>query len=220
MDVVTDALGLDVRIGRSYLKGALGYGGPCFPRDNVALSFFARQVGLQPILPEATDEANRRLVSDIVHCFREELGEASVVAVLGLAYKPETHVVEESHSIMIAEALAAEGHRIVAHDPMAGDEARGVLQGPVTVVDSLAEALGGADVVLVTTPDPAFRGLRADDFLRGRKAVTVIDFWRALGNDVSAHPRIRYRALGRSDYDEQNALRLKRLWGLTTAESV
>ena len=66
VDVVSDALGLDTRIGRKYLTGALGYGGPCFPRDNVALSFIARALGTEAPLAETTDRLNRSLAGKIV----------------------------------------------------------------------------------------------------------------------------------------------------------
>jgi UDPglucose 6-dehydrogenase len=59
VDTVSDALGLDTRIGRRYLTGGLGYGGPCFPRDNIALGYFARAVGADAGLAEATDRLNR-----------------------------------------------------------------------------------------------------------------------------------------------------------------
>ena len=62
-DVVTSALGLDSRIGVKYLKGALGYGGPCFPRDNIAFASFARSRGVEATLAEATDRVNRRQVA-------------------------------------------------------------------------------------------------------------------------------------------------------------
>ncbi len=66
VDVVTNAVGLDSRIGRKYLKGALGYGGPCFPRDNVAFCHFARTVGAKADVAEATDRINRYQIDRLV----------------------------------------------------------------------------------------------------------------------------------------------------------
>jgi UDPglucose 6-dehydrogenase len=62
IDTVSSALGLDSRIGRRYLTGALGYGGPCFPRDNKALGFLAKMIGSPATLAETTDQMNQRLL--------------------------------------------------------------------------------------------------------------------------------------------------------------
>src|SRR5690242_11523132 len=96
VDVVTAALGCDSRIGPKYLKGALGYGGPCFPRDNVAFSAMARANGVPALLAEATDATNRGQVPRLAAWIRERLPEGGTVGILGLSYKPDTDVVEES----------------------------------------------------------------------------------------------------------------------------
>jgi len=73
VDTVTSALGLDGRIGGKYLKGAVGYGGPCFPRDNLALAYLARQLGVAANLAEVTDAANREGISQLVECVNSKL---------------------------------------------------------------------------------------------------------------------------------------------------
>ena len=118
VDVVTSALGLDSRIGKKYLTGALGYGGPCFPRDNVALSYIARELGVDPKLAETTDLLNRALGESIASRIAGEVPVGSTVAILGLAYKPFSHVTEESQGVQIAENLSRRGFRVVAFDPM------------------------------------------------------------------------------------------------------
>src|SRR6266568_1798064 len=96
VDVVTSALGLDTRIGRKYLRGALGYGGPCFPRDNVAFSALARELGSPGTLAEATDLLNRAQVDRLEQLVRTHLPTGGTVGILGLSYKPATSIVEES----------------------------------------------------------------------------------------------------------------------------
>lgn len=211
IDTVTNALGRDQRIGPKYLKGGLGYGGPCFPRDNVALGFIARAVGLEVALAETTDRFNRAMPAGIVKRLEAFVPSGATVAVLGLAYKPHSHVIEKSQGISLAKALSHAGARVVAYDPLARDGARTELAYHAVVLDTLADCLQQADVVLVTTPDPEFLALKAGDFTR--KPVTVVDFWRILDRELSGQPDIRYVPMGRSTEDDANAVRLKTLWG-------
>jgi UDPglucose 6-dehydrogenase len=216
VDVVSAALGRDSRIGRKYLTGALGYGGPCFPRDNVALAYVARALDSRAALPETTDQSNRALAEQVVARLRPLIQGGTTVAVLGLAYKPFSVVVEESQGIYLANALSRAGARIVAHDPLAGAAASAELHGQVVVLDSVRECLAQADVVLVTTPDPAFQQVTAADFADRTAEVMVIDFWRVLKHlrDV---PGVRYVPVGTSTDDAANAARLDALWAPPSA---
>jgi UDPglucose 6-dehydrogenase len=217
VDAVTGALGLDARIGSRYLKGGLGYGGPCFPRDNIALSFLARSLGIEPEVPEATDRANRRLSAEIANRLESDLELGDRVTVLGLAYKPDTHVVEESPGVAIATALAQAGHTVTAYDPLASGDLVG---GRVHVAATLEDALDDADVVLITTPDPAFTSLDADALIGSSGLVTLIDFWRIIAKEVIADERIRYRAIGRGTEDPADVARLRGLWAVDQARFV
>lgn len=212
VDVVTNALGLDQRIGAKYLKGALGYGGPCFPRDNAAFAFVARELGTQAYLAEATDRANLTVVERVLANLRQVVKPETTVAVLGLAYKPLSHVVEESQGLYLAKALSDAGVRVVAYDPLAAESARAELGDRVIVLDSLRECLAQADVVLITTPDPAFQRLTAVDFDHQQPTVTVIDCWRILDLEPAGRPNIRYLSIGRSVDETANTARLAGLW--------
>lgn len=213
VDVVTDAIGTDSRIGRRYFTGALGYGGPCFPRDNVALSFIARELGTKSDLAETTHNTNRVLLERVAKRIKREVHRGATVAILGLAYKPHSHVLEESHGVHLAEVLARAGVRVVAYDPLAGDLASIELRDLVVVLDSLADCLAQADVIVITTPDPKFESITAEDF--EGKRVTVVDSWRILDEKLSSQPNIRYIPIGRSIDDAENAERLARLWNNT-----
>ena len=109
VDVVTAALGLDSRIGRKYLKGAIGYGGPCFPRDNLALAALGYQIGAPVLLAEATDQANRGVVRQLVDLVISKLPPSGTAGILGMAYKPDTDVTEESQGLLLAQALVEQG---------------------------------------------------------------------------------------------------------------
>ncbi|MBM4431389.1 MAG: UDP-glucose/GDP-mannose dehydrogenase family protein [Chloroflexi bacterium] len=219
VDVVTNALGLDRRIGRQYLTGALGYGGPCFPRDNVALSFMARALGTRADLAEATDRANRSLVEKVAERLCATIKCGTTVAVLGLAYKPLSHVIEESQAISLAKSLSRAGVRVVAYDPLASDVARAELRDQAVILESVADCLAQAEVVLITTPDPAFRALTAEDFGGKNLPVTVVDFWRILDKELVGQPSVRYVPIGRSVDDAANGARLAALWSGAAAEA-
>ena len=211
VDVVTDALGADRRIGRKYLTGALGYGGPCFPRDNLAFSFLASALDSRADLADTTHTLNNSFAAAITQRVQAYIPKGATVAILGLAYKPASHVVDDSQAIYVAQALSRGGARVVAYDPLAGDAARGLLHHAV-VLDSLADCLNQADVVLVTTPDPVFQSLTVQDILGNKDRVTVVDFWRILDNVLSTDARVNYIPIGRSTADKANTDRLINLW--------
>jgi len=216
IDIVTDALGCDQRIGHKYLKGAIGYGGPCFPRDNVALSFISRTIGSKAELAEVTDRTNRAIPHKFIQFLSPMIRPGATVAVLGLAYKPDSHVVEESQGIYLAEALIKAGVRVVAYDPLAGENARWELRGKALILNSVADCLEQAEVVLITTPDAVFKKLTIIDFKhKGPRPVIVVDFWRILDKELANQPNVRYIPIGRSIDDAANAVRLNELWGNT-----
>lgn len=213
VDVVTNALGADSRIGHRYLKGGWGYGGPCFPRDNVALGFMARELGTSAGLAEITDKTNRGLPENVARRVLSLVPKGATIAILGLAYKPFSPVIEESQSMMLAKILSGAGARVIAYDPLAGEVAKSELAYHALVLDSLSACLAEADCVLITTPDPAFQALKSSDFLGTKPHVTVVDFWRILDKELAGIPNVRYIPIGRSTDDQTNAARLVGLWG-------
>ena len=213
VDVVSQALGLDARIGRKYLTGALGYGGPCFPRDNVALGYLARILGTRADLAETTDRTNRALAGTVLDRLQLSIAPGTTVAVLGLAYKPSSHVIEESQGVALAKALSRHGARVVAHDPLAGPLASQELKDHGLVLDSIGDCLRQASVVVITTPDPMYRALEARDFVQGGpRNVTVVDCWRLLASKLNGQAGITYVPVGRSVDDARNTARLSALW--------
>lgn len=147
--VITGAIGDDTRIGRSYLKPAMPYAGPCFPRDSRAYAVAARSAGTTANLAVAADAINSRQLTRLVNKVMRVLPERGRVCVLGLAYKPHTSVTTESIGVRLVDVLKACGVDVTAWDPMARPEG-------IQMANSLAEALLGASVVVVTTPWPKF----------------------------------------------------------------
>jgi UDPglucose 6-dehydrogenase len=211
VDVVSDALGMDKRIGRKYLTGGFGFGGPCFPRDNVALHFMGAQLGVDSRLLKTNDDYNRGLAKRYVEKLQPHLRKGANVCVLGLAYKALSHVIEESPGIYLCRALSEAGYRVIGHDNLAAPHAEQALKMSALVTDSLDTALKDADVVLVTTTDKAYTSLTAETLLRSRASMTLVDFWRALPH-LAADPRIRYVPIGRCLDDITAGARLEPLW--------
>ncbi|MGH6678864.1 MAG: nucleotide sugar dehydrogenase [Bradyrhizobium sp.] len=187
VEVVTAALAKDSRIGPQYLKGALGYGGPCFPRDNVAWAALARSLGTGAEIAAATDAVNRRQVDRVVTLVRAvRAPPEAAVAVLGMAYKPGTPVIERSQGVMIAERLTEAGYRVLLSDPLALDNTAAALGEGAVVVGDPASVVAHADIVVIAAPMPAYAALRPEHFggQGGRK--TVIDCWRILDSGIAA----------------------------------
>lgn len=213
VDVVTGALGVDSRIGRKYLTGALGFGGPCFPRDNRALAHVASTLAVPADLPEATDHANRTRTDALVSTIVSAMPPGATVAVLGLAYKPFSHVVEASQGLRIADALSRAGLRVVSWDPLAAASATAALGGAIVVLDSAEACLRQADAVVIATADPAFTALDPSLFASTHGAPRlVVDCWRLLRAALEHRTGVRYVGVGLSSDDAANAKRLAALW--------
>lgn len=198
VDVVTDAIGLDTRIGRKYLRGAISYGGPCFPRDNVALATLARTLGAPAFVAEATDSANRDGIERLADLAEQHLPKGGTVAVLGLSYKPNTDVIDESPGLLLAGTLAARGVDVVAYDPAAGPNAERSLAGSARIAEDIDTAIAGADAVVIATAWDEFKQLRPEQLARDGRPRVVIDCWRILPRD-EFEPAVDYVELGKGD---------------------
>jgi UDPglucose 6-dehydrogenase len=113
---ILEAIGSDSRIGQKYLRAGLSYGGPCFPRDNRLLAYTARQMGLAAPLAEASDRVNQDTNASLFKTVQGLVTKNDTVAVLGLSYKPDTYITEESAGLYLAQQLKRNGYRVVVHD--------------------------------------------------------------------------------------------------------
>jgi UDPglucose 6-dehydrogenase len=186
VDIVTRALGADSRIGKKYLKGALGYGGPCFPRDNVAFSHLARGLGARADLAEATDSLNRYQIERLAAAATRLLDGGSKVGILGLSYKPETAVIEESQGLALAARLSEDRREVYVHDPMALSAAMAVLQDKVVPMKSAEECIKAVDVLVITTAWPQYAEIPASAFARPQARLQILDCWRTLSREKIA----------------------------------
>jgi UDPglucose 6-dehydrogenase len=194
-NVVTNALGLDTRIGPRYLKGAVSYGGPCFPRDNRALAALAARVGASSGLAEATDLFNRAQIKSLAELVRSHYSGEGAVGILGLTYKPDTDVVEESFGLLLAQQLAAANLPVIVYDPSA-DGGRALEQSNTArCAASAEECIAQSDVVVLATPWQEFREVPAAQWARQGRSRAVIDCWRVL-HHLEGVNGIRYIRLG------------------------
>ena len=179
VDVVTSTLGLDSRIGVKYLKGGIGYGGPCLVRDSVALAALAKSTGGEARLAEATDEANRKEVGRLAALIKRNRTRDGIVGILGLSYKPGTDVVDSSQGVLLSQALAAEGISVFAYDPAAMDQAKYILGESIGFSESAEACIKQSDVIVITTPWKEFGSLNPSAF-EPSGSCKLIDCWRIL----------------------------------------
>lgn len=179
VDVVTSAVGADTRVGHRYLKGGLGFGGPCFPRDNLAFQRCAEDAGAEAHLSPRVVEVNTEVVNRLFTMVSDYARPGSTVALLGLSYKPGTHIAEESQSVMLASRLLDAGYVVRMHDPKAMETASEMLGGRGTCCSDPYEAASNASVVVMLTNWPEYRDLdtgRLEE--RAGASPLLIDCWR------------------------------------------
>ena len=122
INTILDAIGTDTRIGQKYLRAGLSFGGPCFPRDNRLLAYTARKAGLQAPLAEASDQVNELTKSDLLEKVTSLVPSGATVLVLGISYKPDTYITEESAGLHLAQNLKRQGYCVIVHDFAANAE--------------------------------------------------------------------------------------------------
>jgi UDPglucose 6-dehydrogenase len=167
--VVAEGMGRDARIGRAFLDAGLGWGGSCFPKDVKALAHMAAVSGCHPQLLRTVIEINKDQRRKVIHTLRDALGtlEGQTVALLGLAFKPNTDDLREAPALELAHLLHADGASLRAYDPVAMPAAQRLLPG-VTYAHDAYDAVTGADATVVVTEWNEFKQL---DLPRLRQAM-------------------------------------------------
>jgi UDPglucose 6-dehydrogenase len=173
---ILDAIGADSRIGHKYLRAGLSYGGPCFPRDNRLVSYAAKQVGLSAPLAEATDRVNEMAKEQLVQQAFACVKPGDTVVVLGMAYRPDTYIVEESAGLHIAQSLKRRGCRVVTHDYAATPKnSPSLLEFEYLDDPAALSKEKRVKAVLICCPWPQYRKLKFP------KSAKVFDPWGVLG---------------------------------------
>lgn len=208
VDIVTNAVGYDSRIGNKYLKGALAYGGPCFPRDNRAFVGLSKYILVNPLLAEATDKLNNYQIERLFKICKkiaaiQLLKSPSTklkVGILGLSYKPDTPVVECSAACALANKLM-DSFNVCAYDPLAMQSASEICDRRVEFVSSVDKLLYecNIDILAIMTASSMWKNITFNH--KPKKPLYVLDCWRLLEKEKieSIHPDIHVTLLGNAD---------------------
>jgi len=195
---VSRGMGLDARIGPSFLRAGIGYGGSCFPKDVSALKQLAGNTGYHFQLLTSVIEVNELQKRRVIGKLTKHLGSlvGKRVALLGLAFKPDTDDMREASSLVLAARLQGEGARVVAYDPVAEDRASELLPA-VELCDSPGSALEGADAAILVTEWPEFGELDWPA-IAGRMATPLlVDGRNFLDPDKLRAAGFTYEGIGR-----------------------
>jgi UDPglucose 6-dehydrogenase len=189
VDRITNALAH--RMGPRFFKGAVPYGGPCWPRDNQAFSAFIDVVGTPSVLPRAVDAFNDEHGSYVLGKILALTNAGDTVGLLGLTYKPGAPVVERSFGIDLAGWLVQEGRQVIGWDPMAMSQARRVLGDRIMFSETAEDCIRASSLSVITIPLAELE--KIDWSVAG--ATTLLDCWRCAPVDA-AERASRYVALG------------------------
>lgn len=199
VSAVAKGMGLDNRIGPHFLRPGAGFGGSCFPKDVRALGCMARDMNFDPTMLNAVLEINavaRARVADKAIRHLADPGEATV-AILGLAFKPNTDDVREAPALDVIEQLQASGVQIRATDPVAIDRFSSMVE-EVTYVEDPYSAVFGADAVILLTEWDAYRSLDLDRLANAMRGHVFVDARNALDADEVRAAGFVYEGVGRS----------------------
>jgi UDPglucose 6-dehydrogenase len=191
-------MGLDARIGSSFLRAGIGYGGSCFPKDVDAFAHLARQVGYEFELLEAVRAINEGQRHVVLEKLEAELWhlEGKTIALLGAAFKPGTDDLREAPAVYLARELVAMGASVRVYDPVALDGVAKELP-EVERFDDALEACRGAHAAVVATEWPEVQKLRADELLEALAYPIVIDGRNVFDPEEFIDAGLRYHSIGR-----------------------
>jgi UDPglucose 6-dehydrogenase len=196
---VARGMGLDHRIGNHFLKPGIGYGGSCFPKDVSALKQLAGNSGYHFQLLTAVIEVNELQKRRVIGKLQKHLGSlvGKRVALLGLAFKPNTDDMREASSLVLAGRLQADGAKVRAYDPVAEDAARELMVG-VEFAPSAQDAVEGADALVIVTEWPEFTELDWNAIATQMSGRLVVDGRNCVDPAAVTRAGLVYEGIGRS----------------------
>jgi UDPglucose 6-dehydrogenase len=194
---VAEGVGLDHRLGPHFLRAGIGWGGSCFPKDGIALKQLASNSGYHFQLLNAVIEVNELQKRRVVGKLEKHLGKlrGKTIALLGLAFKPNTDDLREAPSLVLASRLLAEGAEVRAWDPVA--DARRLLQG-VTFCDSVLDAVTGADAAVIVTEWDDLKTLGSPEVRDAMRRPVIVDGRNLLDPEAARAAGFTYEGIGRA----------------------
>jgi UDPglucose 6-dehydrogenase len=193
---VAEGIGHDRRIGKSFLRAGIGFGGSCFPKDSLALKQLAASSGYHFQVLNAVIEVNELQKRRVIGKLKQLVGplRGKRVALLGLAFKPNTDDTREAPAFVLAGRLLAEGADVVAWDPVAdADGLHGLVQ-----VETVEEALAGADAAVLVTEWPQLADVDWRTAGSGMRSPVLVDGRNMLDPEAMRAAGFTYDAIGRA----------------------
>ena len=197
---VKRGIGTDSRIGMAFLNAGIGYGGSCFPKDVKALMMTGRQNGFAMEILSAVESVNDQQKSVLARKVQETFGAQVAgkrIALLGLAFKPDTDDMREAPSLVIARTLTRDGAHVVGYDPVATETAQVELGDMIEYVGSWQECVKDADAILLVTEWRELRGIATAELAAATKCRLVFDGRNALEPVAMRAAGFSYHAMGR-----------------------
>jgi UDPglucose 6-dehydrogenase len=194
---VAEGVGMDHRLGPHFLRAGIGWGGSCFPKDGVALKQLASNSGYHFQLLNAVIEVNELQKRRVVGKLEKHLGKlgGKTIALLGLAFKPNTDDLREAPSLVLASRLLAEGAEVRAWDPVA--DASSLLQG-VRFCDGVLEAVTDADAAVIVTEWDELRSLASEEVRSAMRRPLIVDGRNLLDPEEARSAGFTYEGIGRA----------------------
>ncbi|EOO70940.1 MULTISPECIES: UDP-glucose dehydrogenase family protein [Bacillus cereus group] len=196
---VANGMGLDKRIGTQFLKSGIGYGGSCFPKDTHALIQIAGNVEHDFDLLKSVITVNNNQQASLVEKVKNILGDikGKHVAMLGLAFKPNTDDMREAASIVIANDLVELGAKVIAYDPIATENAKKILPNEIEYVSSIEDAVINADVTLIVTEWDDIKSFPIEKYIELMKQPIIFDGRNCHGLEYVQGFNVDYYSVGR-----------------------
>jgi UDPglucose 6-dehydrogenase len=196
---VARGIGLDNRIGPKFLHAGPGYGGSCFPKDTLALLKTADVAGIDQRIVRTTVEVNDRRKEQMVARVERALGgdlSGKKIAVLGLAFKPNTDDMREAPSIPLVNGLIARGASVRAFDPVAREQAEKIFDKVDFAADAY-EAAADADALVIVTEWDEFRALDLEKIAASLRGKVLVDLRNVYDRDEAEQAGLAYSGIGR-----------------------
>jgi UDPglucose 6-dehydrogenase len=196
VEEVARGVGLDRRLGPHFLRAGLGWGGSCFPKDSMSLKQLAANSGYHFQLLNAVIEVNELQKRRVIQKRQRHLGKlrGKTIALLGLAFKPNTGDMREAPSLVLAARLAAEGAEVRAWDPIAHPDLPGL-----TLCETPLEAVTGADAAVIVTEWPELASLASPEIRDAMRTPVIVDGRNLLDPDDARALGFVYEGVGRSE---------------------
>lgn len=206
IEKVIYGMGLDHRIGHQYMKPGLGFGGSCFPKDTLSLLQTAKKVGAGGELIEAVINVNNQQNLQLVRKAKARFGslQGRKVALLGLAFKPNTDDIRNSVALLLAKELLTEGAFVTVYDPVAIENTKKVLGDTIQYSPSIEAAILDTEMVFIATDWDEIKNYPLRQYVDLMRTPILFDGWNCYPLDVVANHSIEYYSIGRPAIKDGN----------------